>query len=680
MLAAARSEPRAAGPRDAIDRLAAGLGAAIEAAEPVALEREGARLCARARRRDDEIHIELHAEDADDPHSQAACSVILRPDGGTGHRSGFSVDDFAYALPADLPRIARLVDLLAGLLDSASLDARPLRDDWAACAARLDAIWRKAQARGAAPDRLVLVKHGSIVKLGLAAPTTRPGGSRVVGVEMDSDGEWRALSDYYVYSALRPTQARLAAVNSLSAHVKLDILAGAPTELLAQARAAFERIRKPFIPGHTFYRVRATPRRIPTVAVEKRESGWSLSTYRIGRDGGDDARFTIGDIHGKCHLSLSLRRPQMQVPALISMEEGEPLSVGRQGKDKTYSDPDLLDAYLRRLAELVLDLDPDWPDIVARGFEGEFDPAHPILAGLDVRQRHRAFFGAALGAPYRKARAAAERFAARRAKLAQAKEGLKNVIEQTPDGAIFGRFKENGNGRDITIKFHFSHEAYSGLCLVAPTDEPDAKRRGRILRLLNPTPQGYPFTPRHVIKLKRCESSDAVRFLPDGRLGSSERDFIEAAFRLSFELAPGARNPLLDNAVGHIQMLDFGAERHRVRVTQCQAESGVVLFAVGVVYRIELPLPAEDERRQFEELVEWNCSGCGFVVLRTPTGEAAWARPAALSRTLLAPEAEKALLAEAIHKLSAVEGPLNAALPARFEEAWAALVKELAAR
>ena len=261
-------------------------------------------------------------------------------------------------------------------------------------------------------------------------------------------------------------------------------------------------------------------------------------------------------------------------------------------------------------------LDPVWPDWILEKATGNFDPAHPTVEGLSIPPRHQPVISWILDQGYARQMRLTESFVAKQDKITAKREAAADQPAELADGAMFGDIKTGH------LKFFERAKVTqkARMFIVQTISDPDAKRRKRGLTYLWGGGGSRPLTPKQIARLTRYTKPDALWSMQDHLLGRERRDVIEAAFRISFDLAPGSENPFLSGweTITH-QALEN--ERHELRITQIEETDGYGLSAFSI----------EDEPGRRNGNVELS-TGAGVYVLTTPKGQQAWLRPSFLEK------------------------------------------------
>jgi hypothetical protein len=148
----------------------------------------------------------------------------------------------------------------------------------------------------------------------------------------------------------------------------------------------------------------------------------------------------------------------------------------------------------------------------------------------------------------------------------------------------------------------------------------------------------------------------------DHCLDDDRRDVIEGAFRLSFYLDGGAKNPFLE-AAPQIDFLSVGQSDARLRVTQIDVPNGPALLALAVVY---------PDRDRYYDIHK---TGARFMVLRVGTRCHFSGGAALLSTGLNAPEDHRRMIESALAGYVAAKGWDIPMLMNGLDQAWGKMAK-----
>jgi hypothetical protein len=617
---------------------------------------------ARVMRRDDEVHVVLRALHATEAWCHASSRVIIRPGRDMELQCGFSADLLAHASHQDLllqdSATTALAQILGDVLPEQSFD-RALIARWQSRRSWITQRLFQIEAEGLMPDRLKLIIRSSTpdqpsAHLALISKWTRLAKEQdFIGLIYQGEGRGsgsvrRKLDSCESIEAI--TQERLAIVTDLSGHEKLALLAGDESKYLELLSKPFTIYAQSGIGRSAF----ALPFPDGDAIGEVTESWHHLHSGHVHFANGDELRIWSGSVSWT---------PADDHPGLkINLDAGDGIVIERMANETRFKTVEVLDRHLRRAIEIMLLVDPEWPQKTLAKCTGSFDPTHPVIDGIDVPPRHQAFVGTVLSEPYRKARETAEAFAAWRDKRKTKEQAVADVPFTLPDGAIFGRRDCSKLKRLQETRFNTEFHR------VVTISEPGAKRRKRALACLDSNARVRPVTPKHIANFKfpRLMDPNSLWLLPDVVIGFHSRDVIEAAFRVSFDLPGGALNPFLQ-AKAEI----FGVETEnpaiRIRVTKIDTDTGYTLRAFAALREAEY-------RTGGGWILQQGSSGIAF--LTDPSGDHVHFRPSGIGWKSWLPKDERPLLAAAMSRLCAADPSRAARYVAALELEWARLAKD----
>lgn len=293
-----------------------------------------------------------------------------------------------------------------------------------------------------------------------------------------------------------------------------------------------------------------------------------------------------------------------------------------------------------------------------------------------------------LAGPYAGARKAAENLETRKSKKNDDAAAMTDAAEATPDGAMFGSpTQRRPSGRLL------KPDAPTGLRRVF-SQYGKTGRRNRRIAWIGADAEPKSFTARNIVGATPVTDPEALIWSRDERIGGSRRDMLEAAFRLSLRLDPGAANPVLEaepkiltlraadpapqreESVGLARDLKaaFGAEidQPELRVTMLRTEGEVSLAAIALVKpRLAFLLGAGDR--------PWD-QGAAIAAMRLEEGgeTLSWLRPALSGDRAVMLDDDRSRLRAGLADLRKAElpAPLADALEALLNDPW----NEMAAR
>lgn len=595
-------------------------------------------------KRDAADHLDLCLAHPDQPWCHTACRIIQTGAQTTLH-TAFSLDVIDYALPEDLPAQEAVNDMLAQCLTHDFPGIGPtlidtLQANWTHSKDRLQNRWAENAANNQGMEKLsILREHGRDVPA-FAAPSTRLGAAQYVGVA-ELGGRFRRVSSVQLksFKARYATHATLKKMDQFSPTEQMQILQGTGPTTEA-ARTAFLDQRRGFWGRRDWAQPIASP---DAAASARQDSYHQFSTEITFADGGSGSASATSD---SSHAQfLRIARYFDKTDLWIQWDE-KGLAIERSSCNETrFVSPDVLDANLRPTLEMILALDPVWPNWVTRQCQDAFDPQHPLLAGLDVPPRHQLFFGAVLGAAYDTAHKGAEKLATLRARKAQKVESLSFGPDDYPDGTIFGKLK----AKVPSDKARFAPGDFKHLSIATTTSEP-GKRRRRALASLDVFHGDKPMTPKHLQKLVPLPRADAFEAITDYYLGHDARDAYMMAAKVAETLQPGAENPLL-HCEPVLNGLPLDGEDSFVRVTHIPAKDGHALLAYRII-------------RKAEHLPD---ASFGIAFLTTPDVEWTHLLPSTLPKGARWRDADQAELEKAIQQTT---GPQAKQLLLRLRAAF----------
>ena len=598
---------------------------------------------------DDEVHFEISVVNSTEPTVQTVCRIV---EGASGVREifpAFAVDGFDVAAPEDIPEQEAANAILEKLLREAdNLDAgliTSLNDRWSSSKSRLEARWKEIAEEGPTIDTLSIVHRYSRASLGLATRTTKLGTDELFIVYKDGKGFRKAYSHRGKISekVSAPTQELLSKVQDFSGHEKLELLSGGKPREYEAAWAEFDKYRRAGLSRNKLVALRTSD------AIAKKNYGIEFNCIN-----GDEGSIYVRSVEEKGSpftARLRLVREKYDIDIEI---EAEKSSIERSSvHEKRFKSPDLLNEAVRRVLKMILVLDqPVHSEAIPKDL-GVFSPTHPLLEGWDVPPRHQPLIGAILGEPYEKALKASERFAARSVKKAEKAESVVDLPKSLPDGTVLGR---------VDGKTCENYASKTKLALVR-TISPQGARLKRQLQPLQGFGTPRPMTAKQVARFALLKTSDALQRAHDMHLMGIQRDVIEAAFRLSFELGPGARNPLLD-ADPWISVVASELEGFNLRVTQVRSVPGVQLLAIA--------LSQHDLDHDYVPVL---ATGCGFMVLKIGDTEGFHLRPAIMNNSASLPKAHRAALGAGVTQQFSQKPKEVEVLRRELDAAWSKLAK-----
>jgi len=211
-------------------------------------------------------------------------------------------------------------------------------------------------------------------------------------------------------------------------------------------------------------------------------------------------------------------------------------SISKIGNERRFKTLDNLDAAVAEVIQLLILVNPALPFDPTDLGAGTLVPNHPALKGKDLPPKLRPIVSVFLGAPYKRARAATERWMEQVKEKEQRLSDTKGIAKKIVDGTILGVIDTSTSER---------MKNKSRLALVGTAD-PKRKTRKRQLFALCGFVNERPCTDKQIARFERLSSPHALALVHDEFLRRHDRDKLEAAFHLSFKLEPGARNPILE--------------------------------------------------------------------------------------------------------------------------------------
>lgn len=631
---------------------------------------------------DDERVLDLQLSQPGAPARRIALRLVgpaadpaTGPAPGSGRAEAFwafAPASFDAAIRADLPEQDAGVEAMAACLSSlfpggAEALIGDMRAAWAETRARLEAGLDAAEKAGfSAEAPFVVNRQRASLFLGLPISGARldPADKHVL-VELNGRGHVDAnhgrWNQCYTRMAAdqrpRPvTEADIAALDFLSGHEKLELMAGS-----APARVAFDERRgagpaqrrlhplrrRGGAARHGMRRGELDPCRLEIEALS------ASGDHFLARFGTSGRRFVEA-------WKLWCRLPGQNTRMLVSGSDCAQLRrlVSGEGAFKT---PAALDDAAARLIALILDVDLPVEPALLPAERDDFDPSHPVLyhpalthpAPSDPRQesraippRHQPLIGLLLGAPYAKALDAAQKEVAKAAKKAVKEAEVHGLADQLPDGAIFGRVARSRSAGDL-----LSQGTKLGLVRTVPGK---GKRRRREIAGLVGFETSRPLTPKHIARMKRLEKPDALKLVHDLQIHSafdlapedSQRDGIEGAYRLSFLLDPGAPNPIMEAGIG-VEARDGAEGGPGVRLTHARGGETALLVLAALV------------DRDFGDAhggLEMGATGAAIGIIVHGPHREVWLRPALRGMEVAMPEYDRASLRAALAGLAEKDG------------------------
>ena len=408
--------------------------------------------------RDGATHLELRLGHPTETWCHTSCHLVRSADGALSLRTAFSTDVLDYALPADFEPQEAVNEALAYCLETELKGdfagagfGQVLLARWAESKARLETCWHEQAKANTGAEKLSNLKEHGQNKPALAAPSTRLGVTRIVGVADDGHGQGFTRVSRYQYKSLKVgyyTHALLARNEDLSASDKMLVLQGGG-KAFEEALIAFQAHRKAGWGARRIAFPVAIADAVADAITETHRQFDVTVTFANGDEGQIYASATGS--HAR-YFRLMLERPSEKTNIWVEWNaDRQALTIERGStNERRFKSPDILDSSLRAAIQLLLGVDPVWPSWLEESFSGDYDATHALLDGLDVPARHQGFLGALLGAPYDDAQKAAERFSAQRAKKAQKVASLTFAPDDFPDGTIFGKLAR-GVGNDKAI-------------------------------------------------------------------------------------------------------------------------------------------------------------------------------------------------------------------------------------
>lgn len=565
--------------------------------------------------RDNERHFLIRLDHPNEYWCRTVCRLVIFQDGSVRSMFSFGTAIIHYAMPEDFVAQEAVNRALADMLEEEMRELFPnsatveeLSKSWMRCRERIQERWEKNEKAGMGVKRLSNLLQYGRNRLAVAAPSTRLGVSAYVGVEEQDSGRFGSISSHQdkAFKAFYLTHQTLALHGKLSASEKFKILQGAG-ERHTLGMEAFGEVRLGY--------VQRAPYPLPIANAVAHDTPGSYTEFEVDAtfENGDYGRLTASKTSSHArYLQILFEFTDRKLDMRIAWDRDKGgFAIERKGNEVRFTSPELMDELLAETLRFLLDVDPVWPDWLEAHFCKESIAAHPLLAGRPILPRHGRFLATILGEPYAKAQKAAERFSQQRAKKQIAVENIECNPDSFPDGAIFAKLgrRAKATGPDL-------READVKRALIVRTiSEPGAKRPKRILFPLDVFHGVKPFTAPNLLKLVPLGHPDAVRYLSDYSLGSEERDFFEAAFRISHDLPPMAANPLFAEGGGTLMMLETAEKSVSIRVTRF-AGAGWGLDAYRVLRpRPDYPIPDAS-------------TGVAFVT--TPAGEQTHALPSSM--------------------------------------------------
>jgi len=533
--------------------------------------------------------------------------------------AGYGLAVAPVALPEDLTQQeaanAATEDVLTWFLvnhpEVAKSLVESMRLDWALIRARLVSRWEEIAKRGQGANTLAVLKAGTNLHIGLACGTTLLGLDELFAVN-------RVKKFYklnrYVKQTLPLDHKNLAQIENLSGSEKLSLLrpnGGSEYEI---ARAEFDRQR---------LMRRAVPITLPDAVAW---GGAYLDTsvqYNVQYSSGNTGRVFISLKAPENRLSISARLTSSKLKSDISISldrEGTSRIERARTHEKRFGSVEILDEMVRQIFSMIIALDLDFPEHLLPQIEKEFDIAHPLLAGLDIPKAQQPILAQFLGDAYTAACRGAERLSALRARKSAKNQAAVESSAGLADGAILAVI--DPPNPEFLLPFATTK---SRLGQARSADSASGRRRREIYPLFG-FANTRPLTPKHVAKLPPVLNPNFLSDIHDLYLRLEERDLVEAAFRLSFSLTDGGRNPLLEGSTG-IEYLKTPVTLPDLRITRMLGDSENRALAITVAQKTLSPL---------EQLAETS-TGASFLVMVAGDMISFHVRPALIGLDVTAP-------------------------------------------
>ncbi|WP_460275522.1 hypothetical protein [Celeribacter sp. ULVN23_4] len=562
-------------------------------------------------------------------------------------RAAFSSQVASVTLRDDLPMLEALVNSVIDALatDGHAPHGSKLNDLWAAERARLEARWQEIEGMDVSLDEVVLGTTHNLASPALVYRSTsmRRKYNRYVrddiwGVFWDASGKPDSVDRHSGMTFQPLTQENLATVSVLSGHEKLELLADS-------GRATLNRLRRLFEEMRLF--------NASSLKAVDLDDAFALNN-EIYFTNGRYSSFHAGRRQKNSNLIVRLEDDKAGI--WLDTSKTGMIQLGRNvTSDKRFKSKAALDEWVRSLIELILAYDPDLSDEFLSGLKlGAFDPKHPLLKGLFVPPKHHSLIGTILGKPYEAAKASAERFAARNVKKAEKAEAANDLAKEIADGAIFGKIEFSRWG-DLSALYGGKFQG-TKLWRVRTRPAPSNRRMREMASFTGGKPR--PLTPKQMSRLPLLTKPNALARLSDAALGGDDRDVIEAAYRLSFDLPGEARNPILE-AEAQVNVTPSQDQTWALRTTVLDFEN-TTLLGLSVCF------PRRDSYNDYHK------TGAGFCIMMHDGQGYSWARPAIYNNGYQAPSHHHDVILHVLQK-KVEQDTLTTEV---FRTRWSQLVKE----
>lgn len=538
-------------------------------------------------RRDEEHHFTLRMMHPTHDYITVAVCLVLKPKGSVALRYGFSSDSMNYVVPDELQYQEELLASMVHLLQSDLLaqfggvnHAKAIEAKGALSKERALSKLQQNEDAGMGVARISNVQpYGSKEKKfsfpGIAAPTTRLGASKIIGVydhgqtlpkTIYHDKDDKSLTvRYFEHETLK-------ALEGYTSAEKMEILQGTHPKFEYFYPTFQQTARRGAI---------CLPVARADLALSQLWYHQSVLNLEATYKNGDSGTFDLScgaSHHMYCQFRVEV--PRVSSNIWISINDKEKVFVVERGRtnETRFSSPDLLDECARTALGCLLDIDPVWPDWITPLFTEEFEPKHPLLAGHDIPARHQGFVALLLGKAYDKAHKGAKKLEALKAKKAAAVKAKAADTEAYPDGTIFAFLKKGARADQADLK----QSDIRRLSILVTDHEAKSKSRRRVLEPLNMGYTAKPFTSKNRVNFVPLKNADAVRLLSDFELGWESREQFEMAYRLSVTLSGDAFNPLL-TPNGTIEIVHWAGDDVHIRVTRLQTPEGQDFLALRIL-------------------------------------------------------------------------------------------------
>lgn len=248
--------------------------------------------------------------------------------------------------------------------------------------------------------------------------------------------------------------------------------------------------------------------------------------------------------------------PQDGVPSIRLLITETKCQISRIGNEPRFKTIDILNEEVANVIQLLILVHPRQTFDPAALNPEPLVPSHPALKGVELPTDLIPIASVILGAPYQAARAATKRWMARLEKKERHLLEMKDIAKTIVDGTILGRIDTSTD----ELKRNKSR-----LALVHTIDPKGAKRK-RQLRALCGFENARPCTAKQIARFEQLSSPDALALVHDYQLRRHDRDKLEAAFRLSFKLEPGARNPILEADMEWVYSAAASEQRPKTKI------------------------------------------------------------------------------------------------------------------